>query len=130
MNKVVAAEHEVDPGSIRSYSIGFGLSLILTIAAYAVASRQLASNWTLIYVLVVLAITQLFVQLIFFLHLGRGSRSRWNLTVAAFAGMVVLILVIGSLWIMKHLNYSHDSLSPQQLNKSIIKDEGIRPSNY
>jgi cytochrome o ubiquinol oxidase operon protein cyoD len=130
MSQVVASHHEVDPGSIRSYSIGFALSIILTIAAYVVASHQLASNWTLIYVLVVLAVTQLFVQLVFFLHLGRGSHARWNLTVAAFAGMVVLILVIGSLWIMKHLNYSHDSLSPQQLNQSIIKDEGIQPSNY
>jgi cytochrome o ubiquinol oxidase subunit IV len=130
MSKVIASHNEVDPGSIRSYSIGFALSLILTIAAYITASHQLASNWTLIYVLAVLAITQLLVQLVFFLHLGRGSRSRWNLTVAAFAGMVVLILVFGSLWIMKHLNYSHDSLTPQQVNQSIIKDEGIQPSSY
>jgi len=130
MSKVVASQHEVDPGSIRSYSVGFGLSIILTIVAYIIASHQLAANWTLIYVLVVLAVTQLFVQLVFFLHLGRGSRSRWNLVVFAFAGMVVLMLVGGSLWIMKHLNYSHDNLSPRQLNQSIIKDEGIHPSSY
>lgn len=130
MSKVVSANHEIHPGSIKSYSLGFGLSLVLTIVAYVVAAKQLAANWTLIYVLLVLAVTQLFVQLVFFLHLGRGSRSRWNFTVFAFAGMVVLILVLGSLWIMKHLNYSHDNLSPQQLNQSIIKDEGLQPSSY
>ena len=130
MSKPVVSSHEVDPGSIRSYTVGFALSIILTVGAYGLASHQLATGWTLIYVLAGLAVTQLFVQLVFFLHLGRGSRSRWNLTVAAFAGMVVLILVLGSLWIMKHLNYSHDNLSPQQLNRSIIKDEGIQPSNY
>lgn len=114
-------------GSVRSYSIGFGLSLILTFTAYITAAHQLAANWTLIYILLVLAVAQLFVQLVFFLHLGRNSR--WNLTVLAFAVMVVLIIVIGSLWIMKHLNYSHDNLSPQQLNQSIVKDEGYGPSN-
>ena len=114
-------------GSVKTYSLGFGLSVVLTVLAYVIASHQLASNWTLVYVLLVLAVTQLFVQLAFFLHLGR--RSGWNLTVLSFAGMVVLILVIGSLWIMKHLNYSQDNLSPQQLNQSIIKDEGYGPSN-
>jgi len=130
MNKVVAAHHEVDPGSPRSYTAGFVLSIVLTVAAYLIADQQRASGWTLIYIVVGLAVVQLFVQLVFFLHLGRGSRSRWNLTAAAFAAMVVLILVMGSLWIMKHLNYSHDSLSPQQLNQNIVKDEGIKPSNY
>ena len=130
MSQVVTSQHQVHPGSVRSYTVGFVLSIILTIGAYVIASHQLAHDWALIYVLVVLAIIQLFVQLVFFLHLGRGSDSRWNLTVAAFASMVVIILVLGSLWIMKHLNYSHDSLSPQQLNQSIIKDEGLRPSNY
>ncbi len=130
MSKSDTIRRAVDTGSIRTYSIGFALSIILTIAAYVIASRQLASNWTLIYVLVVLAITQLLVQLVFFLHLGRGSDGRWNLTVAAFAGLVVFILVFGSLWIMHHLNMYHDNLTPGELNQSIIKDEGYQPSKY
>lgn len=130
MSRVVASQHEVDPGSPKSYTVGFILSLLLTLVAYLTASKQWATNWTLIYILVILAIFQLFVQLVFFLHLGRGSRSRWNLTAFCFAAMVVLILVAGSLWIMKNLNYAHDSLTPGQLNNSIIKDEGIKPSSY
>ncbi|HSX45470.1 MAG TPA: cytochrome o ubiquinol oxidase subunit IV [Candidatus Saccharimonadia bacterium] len=117
-------------GSVKTYSIGFGLSLALTLLAYFIASHNLSGGWTLIYVLAVLAIIQLFVQLVFFLHLGRESKPRWNLTAAAFAAMVVLILVFGSLWIMKNLNYGHEQpvdQSPQQ----IIQDEGIQPSsNY
>lgn len=128
--KAVVSNHEAAHGSTKTYTFGFILSIILTLAAYIITSHHSASGWTLIYVLAGLAVVQLFVQLVFFLHLGRGSQSRWNLVVMAFAAMVVFILVFGSLWIMHHLNAYHDNLSPQNLNQSIIKDEGYGPSNY
>jgi len=128
--KVVVSNHETAHGTPRTYTVGFALSIILTLGAYLIASHQLASGWTFIYIVAALAIVQLFVQLVFFLHLGRGSRARWNLTVAAFAAMVVIMLVFGSLWIMHHLNAYHDNLTPRQLNQSIIKDEGFGPSSY
>ena len=130
MSQVVVSHHEADHGTVRSYTVGFLLSIILTLVAYGVTARQLTNGWALIYALAALAVTQLFVQLVFFLHLSRRSQSRWNLIVLAFAGMVVFILVFGSLWIMHHLNAYHDNLTPQQLNQSIIKDEGYRPSSY
>jgi cytochrome o ubiquinol oxidase subunit IV len=130
MSKVVTSHHEIARGSVASYTTGFVLSILLTLAAYSLTVRHTASGWTLIYVLAGLAIIQLFVQLVFFLHLGRESKPRWNLVVFAFAAMVVSLVVFGSLWIMHHLNYSHDSLSPNQASQSIIKDEGYRPSNY
>jgi cytochrome o ubiquinol oxidase operon protein cyoD len=129
MSKVVVSQYEADHGSVRSYSIGFGLSVILTLLAYVIAAKQLTNGWALIYALAALAVTQLFVQLVFFLHLSRQSQARWNLVVLAFAGMVVFILVFGSLWIMHHLNAYHDNLTPQQLNQSIVKDEGYQSSS-
>jgi cytochrome o ubiquinol oxidase operon protein cyoD len=70
--------------------------------------------------LLFLALTQLFVQLLFFLHLDRESKPFWNLQVAILAAGVVLILVIGSIWIMNNLNYHMNT--PQQIQK-YIKDQ-------
>lgn len=125
MSKPVVSSHDAAQGSAKSYAVGFGLSLLLTLAAYIIAAKQLTSGWTMIYVLAVLAITQLFVQLFFFLHLGRESRPRWNLTAFSFAAMVVVIVVFGTLWIMNNLSYSHDLGKPaNESDQAIIKDEG------
>ncbi len=122
---------EVAHGSVAGYCLGFGLSLALTLAAYYLTTRQLAHGWALIFDLAGLAVIQLFVQLVCFLHLGRESRPRWNLTVLLFAAMVVGILVFGSLWIMNNLSYGHEHLpNGANADQTIIKDEGYRPSNY
>jgi cytochrome o ubiquinol oxidase operon protein cyoD len=52
---------------------------------------------------------------VFFLHLGRESKPRWNLNALLFAVLVVVIIVFGSLWIMHNLNYHMQN--PQQINK-------------
>jgi hypothetical protein len=38
--------------------------------------------------------------------------------------VVLAIVVAGSLWIMNNLNY-HMTMSPNQLDHSIIQDEGV-----
>jgi len=130
-DKVVVSQHEGGRGSVLTYSLGFSLSLLLTLGAYWLASQQLTTGWGLIFALAALAVTQLFVQLVFFLHLGKESKPRWNLVVFAFAAMVVLILVFGSLWIMRNLDYAHHRLAPtNQTNQQIINDEGYQQSNY
>ena len=127
MNKIVTAHHEDSHGSVTSYSIGFVLSVVLTLVAYLAVTQQWAAGWALIFVLAGLAIVQLFVQLIFFLHLGQESRPRWNLSVLVFAAMIVFIIVFGSLWIMKSLSYNHDQGQEPQSASDIIKDEGYQP---
>lgn len=128
MNKPIISSHDHSHGSVKSYSIGFALSLLLTGAAYIIADRQLSDGWTLIYTLAALAVTQLFVQLYFFLHLGRESKPRWNFTAFCFAAMVVVIVVFGSLWIMQNLDYLHgNDATVDQNSRQIIKDEGYQP---
>lgn len=114
----------VSHGSTKTYVSGFLLSIVLTLAAYLCTTHNIASGWALMGILAVLAVIQLFVQLVFFLHLGRGSESRWNTTVLLFAAMVVGILVFGSLWIMGNLSYGHQNIPTTQ---QIIKDEGYQP---
>lgn len=112
-------------GTILSYSIGFIVSLELTLGSYLLVVHQALASNRLIFTIIALAIAQLLVQLVFFLHLGSESKPRWNLVVFSFAVTVVLILVIGSLWIMNHLSYHN--INSSQTNTSIIKDEGIQP---
>ncbi|PIZ62157.1 cytochrome o ubiquinol oxidase subunit IV [Candidatus Saccharibacteria bacterium CG_4_10_14_0_2_um_filter_52_9] len=126
--KIVVAHHETARGSVKSYTTGFVMSLILTLSAYLLVVKNVFSGWGLVTALAALAITQLLVQLLFFLHLGRESKPRWNLVVLLFAVLVVAIVVFGSLWIMKNLQYNHSHYqSPAETDKFLIKDEGYQP---
>lgn len=93
-------------GSVKSYVIGFALSIIITIAAFVLVGKQLLSNEALFVVISILAVLQLYIQLVFFLHLNTSSEGRWNLMAFIFSLIVVLILVFGSMWIMYNLNYN------------------------
>jgi cytochrome o ubiquinol oxidase operon protein cyoD len=112
----------------KSYITGFILSIALTLAAYFAVQQHALSNHIiyshkfLIPFILVLAVVQLLVQLIFFLHIGRGSDRGWNLAALISTISIILILVIGSLWIMNHLNYN---MTPSQMDKDIIKSEGM-----
>jgi len=119
--------HEAGQGTLSSYSTGFVLSIILTLAAYfLVANHLLPDRHTLILILVGLGVAQLLVQVIFFLHLGSESNPRWNLIAFLFAVMVVGIIGFGSLWIMQHLNYNMMQMSPAQLNQTTEQQEAIQ----
>ncbi len=117
-------------GSITTYTVGFGLSILLTLIAFAVVGAQVLTGDKLVILLAALAIAQLLTQLVFFLHLGHESRPRWNLLVFSFMLLVVLIVAFGSLWIMHYLDYHHGghghNLSPQQTDQYIQKEEGIQ----
>jgi len=116
----------------RSYLVGFGLSLALTIMAYVVTSMQVSSGGgaysrtPLIIGLVVLAITQLIVQLLYFFHLGTESKPRLNTFSFLFMLMVIVIIGFGSLWIMYNLNYRMMPMSPSEVENHIQTEENIQ----
>jgi cytochrome o ubiquinol oxidase operon protein cyoD len=111
--------------ALASYITGFVLSLAFTLTAYLLVSRHTFASGPLIAAIVVLAVIQLLVQLVLFLHLGSEPKPRWNLVVSLFAALVVFILVFGSLWIMNNLNYH--MMSPANTDQYIIHDEGVQP---
>jgi cytochrome o ubiquinol oxidase subunit IV len=105
MNKSVTKSDQVVEGSTGSYVVGFILSLLLTLVAYMIVVQELFSlTWTLV-MIALLAIVQLIVQLVLFLHIGKERRPRWKLVVFVFMVGVIVIVVGGSLWIMQNLNY-------------------------
>ncbi len=95
-----------DGVTMRSYVTGFVASVVVTLTAYVLVIYHLLMGGWLIAAIITLAIAQLFVQLIFFLHLGHESRPRWNLLMLGFAVLIIFIVAGGSLWIMNHLNYN------------------------
>ena len=92
--------------TLKSYIIGLLLSLILTLTSFTLVGYRLMSTVHLYLFLVLLALVQLFVQVICFLRLNASPAGRWNLMPFLFTILVVLVLVIGSLWIMINLNYN------------------------
>jgi cytochrome o ubiquinol oxidase subunit IV len=111
----------VEAGSHISYMVGFGLSILLTMVAYVLVTKHIMTGSGLVAVIIGLALIQFFVQLFFFLHLGRETRPRWKLLVLAFMILIVLILVGGSIWIMYNLNYR---MTPQQINNYMQNQDG------
>lgn len=91
-------------GSYKSYIIGFILCLLLTIVSFLLVYSKLLTGHTLAYTLIGLGIVQAIIQMLFFLHVGQEDKPRWETISFCFMVMCVLILVIGSLWVLNDLN--------------------------
>lgn len=91
-------------GTLKAYVIGFIASILLTGASFFLVATKLFSRQVLILTIVGLAVVQAVFQLLFFLHLGQEAKPRWDTVVFYFMLMVLLIIVIGSLWIMFDLD--------------------------
>lgn len=92
-------------GTLKSYLIGFLVSLLLTGGSFFLVLTRLLSENFLIYSIIGLAITQAIIQLLFFLHVGQEAKPRWETLIFYFMLLVLFIVVIGSLWIMFDLNH-------------------------
>ena len=88
------------------YTIGLLLAVILTAASFWVANTSLLWGPGVHLGLTVLAIAQMGVHLVFFLHIGTGPDSTNNVLAVAFGVLIVFLVVAGSLWIMADLNGS------------------------
>jgi cytochrome o ubiquinol oxidase operon protein cyoD len=118
----VVSRHEVGQGSYVSYFVGFVLSLTFTVMPYLIVVHELLSGAALLAALAGFAVAQLMVQLVFFLHLGRESKPRWNLMMFCFMVIIVTIIVAGTIWIMHNLDYNMtpnemDSYMREQVDK-------------
>ena len=104
-------EHE-HTASYLSYSVGLGLAIIATIASFIVAQTDLLWPPGIPAGLIVLALAQIGVHLVFFLHLGSGPDSTNNILALAFGVLIVFLVIAGSVWIIANLN-SNMMLTPQ-----------------
>jgi cytochrome o ubiquinol oxidase subunit IV len=91
-------------GSTATYTAGLAFALLLTAASFIVAQTHLLWAPGIPAGLAVLAIAQMGVHLVFFLHIGTGPDNTNNVLALAFGVLIVTLVVSGSLWIMANLN--------------------------
>ena len=99
--------------SASIYLAGFGLAVLLTVASFLVARTSLVWQPSIPIALSVLAVAQMGVHLVFFLHINSGPDGTNNTLALAFGILIVILVFCGSLWIMSHLN--HNMLPMQQI---------------
>ena len=98
-----------------SYVVGLGLALLLTGVSFWVASTSSLWGPGVATGLVVLAIAQMGVHLVFFLHITTGPDNTNNVLALAFGVLIVFLVMIGTIWIMGHMN-ANMGVNPQMMN--------------
>ena len=106
------------PGSptrrgLRTYLIGLGLAILMTIASFWAAQTHLIYGPGISVAIVVLAIAQMGIHLVFFLHITTAPDNANNVLALAFGILIACLVIFGSLWIMANLN--HNMLPAQQM---------------
>jgi cytochrome o ubiquinol oxidase subunit IV len=104
MEQVPDVNENEASGSVATYTVGLAFALLLTGASFLVSQTHLLWAPGVTAGLVVLAIAQMGVHLVFFLHIGTGPDNTNNVLALAFGVLIVLLVMSGSLWIMAHLN--------------------------
>lgn len=93
-------------GSFKQYTVGFILSIILTIIPFGMVMSGMTGTMVLV-AIAVTAIAQVAVQLIYFLHLNGSEEQRWYTIAFIYTVLTIAILFIGSIWVM---NYLHSNM--------------------
>ena len=109
-------EEEVRVGPrLRGYVTGFGLAILLTATSFFIAGTNLVWQPSIPVALVVLAIAQMGVHLVFFIHITTDPDNTNNILALAFGLLIVFLVVAGSLWIMANLNQNMPMPSMDQI---------------
>jgi cytochrome o ubiquinol oxidase subunit IV len=98
------AERESVSEGVQSYLIGLALAALLTAAAFYFAQSQWIWGPSIPIALSVLAVAQIGVHLVFFLHLTTAPDNVNNTLALAFGTLIVGLVIGGTLWIMYHMN--------------------------
>ncbi|MDB5551586.1 MAG: cytochrome o ubiquinol oxidase subunit [Rhizobium sp.] len=110
------AAQEASHGSLATYAVGFLLSLGLTALSFGAVMTGVLSSDMMLPAIAVLAVIQLLVQLVFFLHLGTAPEQRNNTVIFILTVMLITTIVAGSLWVMHNanINMMQTQMSPER----------------
>ena len=104
--------------TVKGYVIGFVLSVILTaIPFWLVMARVFTSSTLTIFVILALAMVQIYVHMVFFLHMTSKAEGGWTWMSLIFTLVLLVIALSGSLWIMYHLDHNTMPVSAEQARK-------------
>ena len=99
------AIHNIARG-LRGYLLGLILAALLTVASFWAAGTHLIYAPAIPVALAALAVGQMGIHLVFFLHLTTAPDNTNNALALGFGVLICGIIVFGSVWIMAHLNYN------------------------
>lgn len=91
-------------GSVKSYLIGFVLSVVLTAIPFWMVMTANFSKATTFYSVITLAMVQIVVHLKYFLHLDFSLRGRLNTFAFLFTALIIIMVVGLSIWIIYSAN--------------------------
>lgn len=103
MNTLTSTPQASGHGSTTSYVVGLVLSVLLTVVPFGMVMHGGFAPGVTLATVVTMAVLQVLVQLLMFMHLDGKAQGGWNLLTLVFALTVVGMLLAGSLWIMYHL---------------------------
>jgi len=104
MHDRAPAEERGERGGLSRYLMGLGFAIVLTLASFWAAETNLVYGPAIPVLLAVLAIGQMGVHLVFFLHITSAPDQTNNFLALAFGVFVVALVVFGSMIIMANLN--------------------------
>lgn len=100
-----ALHDEAGHGGIGGYVVGFVLAVVLTAAAFGVVMQGWLPATSAPFVLAALAVVQIVVHLVFFLHMSVStSGQRWNALALAYTVLAAMFLVFGTVWVMHNVS--------------------------
>ena len=91
---------------LLGYLVGLALAVLLTATSFFIAGTDLVWQPSIPVAIIVLAIAQMGVHLVFFLHITTGPDNANNVLALAFGLLIVFLVIAGSLWIMANLNHN------------------------
>jgi cytochrome o ubiquinol oxidase operon protein cyoD len=104
------------PSPVLVYTTGLFLAVLLTAISLWAANTSLLWPGGVALGLAVLAIAQMGVHLVFFLHITTGPESTNNVLALAFGVLIVFVVVVGSMWIVADLNQNMLMPSAEPMN--------------
>lgn len=107
------AAHGASHGTLKSYVVGFILSLGLTVLSFGAIMTGVLPRDMILPAITLLAVVQVLVQLLFFLHLGTAPERRNNTVIFLLTALLIVIVVALSLWVMHNANVN---MMPTQMS--------------
>ncbi|MBX4335386.1 cytochrome o ubiquinol oxidase subunit IV [Bartonella raoultii] len=122
----MSLHNETHNPSTGSYLVGFLLAVLFTLGSFIPVMYGMMESWaisTKVAYLIGMAIIQIIVQIVFFLHLNSGPDAKWNLIALWFAVICVFVIVGGTWWAISHLNYNMMGGSGRVIESEIQEEQ-------